>query len=429
MKKLFLFAFIVCLIGIFYSPVFAQEVQNKLNRYVTSQLTDEDKTDAITSTSLEEDETDEMTLEQLKKALQKLANSNGDLPEISKDLSGYITGNALSSATGEINAWEKRRSELYKYVQSSNWITGKDISDGDRAFRETLSTIAVGLIKQLARKWGCDLMFDRMEEKSNNAYENSEDIQVAAATVAANLNDALHSDDHTVNTLYIDIQHNAFNILGMSFTDFKKVSTQYPEVKFLFEDMYTFFKWRYELRDKNNSYKLNENNINVKFRLSSTTNSFFAFWELANIAKSTMRHAADNKDNDLTNLTVSAERDNMEIFENYARQALYFGRIWNGMQRYAVKRGVLPENLNPERGARKKTIKRAIKSSFKDLNNEQVANVLDEVRNYYVSAREVSENYWSNWVKKQKNNKVQANLEEMLEQIQQITDNLTIEEK
>ncbi|MCR5504184.1 MAG: hypothetical protein K6E94_01200 [Elusimicrobiaceae bacterium] len=215
----------------------------------------------------------------------------------------------------------------------------------------------------------------------------------------------------------------------MSFTDFKKVTEQYPEVKFLFEDMYTFFKWRYELRDKNNSYKLNENNINVKFRLSASTNSFFAFWELANIAKSTMRHAADNKDNDLTNLTVSAERDNMEIFENYARQALYFGRIWNGMQRYAVKKGAIPENLNPKRGARKKAIKRAIKSSFKDLNNEQIANVLDEVRNYYVSARKVSESYWSNWVKKQKNNKVQANLDKMLEQIQQITDNLTIEEK
>ncbi|MCR5504183.1 MAG: hypothetical protein K6E94_01195 [Elusimicrobiaceae bacterium] len=148
MKKLFLFAFIACLTGIFYSPVFAQEVQNKLNRYVTSQLTDNDKKVAITSTSLEEgDEIDTMTLEQLKEELQKLANSNGDLPEISKDLSGYITGNALSSATGEINAWEKRRSELYKYVQSSNWITGKDISDGDRAFKETLSTIAVGLIK------------------------------------------------------------------------------------------------------------------------------------------------------------------------------------------------------------------------------------------------------------------------------------------
>lgn len=175
---------------------------------------------------------------------------------------------------------------------------------------------------------------------------------------------------------------------------------------FLFEDMYTFFKWRYDLRNASAAYALNENNIDVEFHLASTTNSFFAFWELANIAKSEMRNASNNAENDLSTLSVAGERDAMKLFESYARQALYFGRIWNGMQRYAVERGLLPKDLDPKRGARKCVIKRSIKESFDKLNNEEVLAVLNDVRNYYTEARNISERYWKEWVSKQDEEKL-----------------------
>ncbi len=427
MKKFFLIAFIVCFMTIFNNPVFAQEIQNQLSRYVTSQLNNSDKED-INDLSIEED-TSNQSYEELKSALQRIIDSKSyENPEIAKDLSGYITESAKFSSTGKLDSWEQKRSELFKYVQDSNWRTGKNISKADKAFSDTLKEIAYGLIKDTARVIGWDRLFDLLEQESINKYENNESVQVAIATVESNISDAIHSGEHTINELYIDIQHNAFTLLGLNHVDFNKVSAQYPEVKFLFEDMYTFFKWRYDLRNANTSYQLNENNIDVKFHLASVTNSFFAFWELANIAKSEMRNAADKEENNLNTLSVTAERDNMKYFEMYARQALYFGRIWNGMQRYAVNRGILPENLNPERGAGKNYIKENIKESFDKLNNDQVSSTLDDIRNYYDQARTISEKYWKDWAKKQDEAKVRDHLKQLLEQVEQITDTLNIKQ-
>lgn len=430
MKNLFIAVTTICLAGILAAPAPAQDLQNQLNRYVTSQLSDDEK--ASFAQSSEEKMPEDAIYREIESMLRSLLETNTcPLPEVAQDLTQYIKEEAFFSATGQLNGWEQKRSELYRYIQNSNWRTGKNISNADRAFRETLQTIFFGLFKQLAQLCGWDRLLDRLEQEAINRYENNEEIQIAIATVAANISDATHEENHTVNDLYNDIQHNAFTLLTINSVDFNKLTAAYPEVKFLFDDMYTFFKWRYDLRNTDESYKLNENNIHVEFRLAASTNSFFAFWELANIAKAEMRNAAENSENrgnNLITLTVSDERDNMRLFETYANEALYFGRVWNGMQEYAVKRGILPENLDPKRGARKNSIKKSIENSFNGLSNEQILSILDNVRNYYASAREISENYWNEWATRQNEQQIQEYLQGLLQKIEQAADSLSTQQ-
>ena len=426
MKKLFIANFIVLLIVILSVPVFAQNIQNQLNRYVSLKLNDVEKEDI---TKLDDEEQENLTYEEIKSILESIIDQNTcQISEVAQDLSDYINENALFSATGKSNEWEERRSELYHYVQSSDWRTKKDISDADRAFRETLNTIAFGFVKETAQLCGWDRILDRLEQEAINKYENNESIQNAIASVAATINDAINNEDNTTDVLYIKVQHNAFNLLTMSYVDFNKLIKKYPEVEFLFEDMYTFFKWRYELRTAEPSYKLNENNINVEFRLPTSTNSFFAFWELANIAKAEIKNAIANNNDSLITLSVSDERDNMKFFDTYAKQALYFGQIWNGMQRYAAKKGIIPEVLNPKRAARKVSIKKAINDSFSELSDEQILSVLDEIRSHYISARSISEHYWQKWASvkltERKNKQFEAHFEKIFQQIQKTADTL-----
>ncbi len=418
MKKILITVFI-CLITLSI-PTLAQDVQNKLDRYVNSQLTTTEQSEITTLP--EEQLQANLTIEEIRTVLEEIVNSGEcTVPDIVQDLNDYIIEESAFSAVGDSNLWEKKRSELYRYIQSSNWHTGKNISDADRAFIQTLKTIAFGLIKEAAQLCGWDRILDRLEQESINKYENSEQIQYAVATVKANINDALNDDDHAIETLYTAVQHNAFTLLTINYIDYKKLSNAFPEVKFLFEDLYTFFKWRYDLRNNDASYKLNEDNINVKFRQAAATNSFFAFWELANIAKAEMRKAVENEDDNLTVLTVSDERDNMEFFEAYAKQALYFGRIWNGMQRYVVKKNFLPKTLNPKRGACKSIIEKDINKSLDPLNKEQLLNVLNDVRINYNAARSVAEKYWNNWASvnltEQKKLQIQKQLHKLLQQI------------
>ena len=424
MKKIFTVAFITFTIGLLPNIIFAQNSQEQITRYVTSRLNDNDKQN-IGQTSNEE--TQDFNYEEVKSLLQSIIDTqNYPAPEVAQNLSYYITEKAISAATGEMSEWEKKRSELYDYIKSSNWRTGKDISDADREFRETLNTIFFGLIEEAARAYGYDRLLDRLEEETMNKQDNNESIQVAIATVENNIGNIFSEEEYTTKSLYIDIQHNAFVLLGISDIDYKKLIKEFPEVKFLFDDMYTFFKWRYELRNSNAAYKLNENNINVSFRTAAATNSFFAFWELANIAKSEMKIAADTQKENLNTLTVSEERDNIKFFDTYAKQALYFGRIWNQMQYYAVKKGILPESLDPKRKGNKFSIKKEVKNSFQDLDNDQILTVLNNVRTYYVNAREISETYWNKWVTKQKNLQMQNSWENLLQQIQQTTANDTL---
>lgn len=424
MKKIFIASFVACAIGLLPNTVLAQNLQEQITRYVTSKLNENDKQTVAKS---DYEETQDFDYNEVKNLLQSIMNQQtSPSPEVVQDLSSYITEKAVSSATGEISEWEKKRSELYNYLKSSNWLTGKNISDADREFRETLKTMFFGLIEEAAKAYGYDLLLDRLEQEAMNKQDNNEAIQVAIATVENNIDNVFSEEDYTTNSLYIAIQHNAFVLLGISDIEYQKLIKEFPEVKFLFDDMYTFFKWRYELRNSNSAYKLNEDNINVSFRTAAATNSFFAFWELANIAKTEMRIAADAQKDNLNSLTVSEERDNIKFFNAYAKQALYFGRIWNNMQHYAVKKEILPKSLDPKRRGNKHSIKKEVKNSFKDLDNDQILSVLNEVRNYYAKAREISEDYWNKWVAKQKNLQMQNSWENLLQQIQQTTTNDTL---
>ncbi|MBR4592837.1 MAG: hypothetical protein IKO35_06485 [Elusimicrobiaceae bacterium] len=418
MKKLFLTAGLACLMGLVTSPVFAQNAQSQLNRYVTSQLTADEK---ATIAQLPSESEAELSEEEIRSILEKIISDNAcPWPEVAQDLTNYITESAVFGATGQLTDWELKRSELYSYVQSSNWRTGKNISDADRSFRKTLRTIAFGLVKEAAQLCGWDRILDRLEQEAINKYENNETIQNTVAAVTANISDAVNSEDHTIESLYKDVQHNAFTLLSLNHVDYQKLKKAYPEVEYLFEDLYTFFKWRYELREADSSYKLNENNINVEFRLASSTNSFFAFWELANVAKSEMKNAVSNNSSTLTTLTVSDERDNMQLLASRAKQALYFGRVWNGMERYAVKRNILPKTLDPEHGARKASIKKAIKISFDPLSDEEILNILTDIRSHYASARSISEKHWGKWASEklaqQKRRQIQKKLKALLQQ-------------
>ena len=424
MKKIFIATLIAGIAGLLPNTGFSQNLQEQINRYVTSQLTEKETQEVPQA---DNEKTQDVNYEEIRALLQSLIDTQTcPSPEVMQNLTYYITEKALSSATGEVSEWEKKRSELYRYIRSSNWLTGKDISEADREFRETLNTMFFGLIKEAARACGYDRILDRLEEEAMNKEENNESIQVAIASVENNIANAFDEENHTVNVLYNEVQHNAFILLGISDVDYKRLITAFPEVKFLFEDMYTFFKWRYELRNTDPAYKLNENNIYVSFHTATSTNSFFGFWELANIAKLEIKAAASSNKEVQHTLTVAEERDNIQFFDAYAKQALYFGRIWNNMQHYAVKKEILPESLDPKWPGNRCAIKKAVNNSFKDLSDEQILDVLNNVRAYYVNAREISEPYWNNWLTQQKELQVRENLENLRQQIQQTIDNDTL---
>lgn len=424
MKKIFIAAFIACAVGLLPNTGFSQNLPEQLNDYVTSQLTDKEKQNIPQP---DNEETEDLSYDEIRAILQSAIDSKTcPSPEVVQNLSRYITEKAISSATGDVSDWEKRRSELYEYVKTSNWITGRNISEADMEFCKTLNTIFFGLIKEAARACGYDRILDRLEQESMNKQDHNEAIQVAIAAVENNIKSIFAEENNITNILYNEVQHNPFILLGMTYMDYQKLIKDYPEVKFLFEDMYTFFKWRYELRNSNAAYKLNENNIYISFNTAVSTNSFFAFWELANIAKVEMRIATEGEKDVQNTLTVSEERDNIKVFDAYAKQALYFGRIWNNMQHYAVKKEILPKTLDPKRSGNKPVIKKAVESSFQNLSNEQILEALNDVRSYYANAREVSEVYWNKWLTKQKDLQAKESLENLRQQIEQTIVNDTL---
>ena len=321
--------FIACLLA---TPIFAKTATRSLSDYVkgqvkTTQLTNPDNTPV-------EPEPDEELAIPSQQELEKMV-SKADrcfLSPHQQDLSDYIAELGLETATGKASPWEKRRAQLYQYVQSSDWHTGKNISDADRSLVETLKTIAFGLIKEVLSLCGWDMFLDRIEQQAINAYENNEQIQYATQMIEADISDALTSEKHTLDELYIKVQHNAFNLLTMNSVDFKKLIKTYPEIEYLFDDLYIFFKWRYDLRTFDPAYKLNENNINVKFRKATRTNSFFAWWELSNMARTEIRNSVEAGKDKPTTFDIADERDSMDFFKTFATRGLYFGRIWNGMQ-------------------------------------------------------------------------------------------------
>jgi thermostable 8-oxoguanine DNA glycosylase len=135
-------------------------------------------------------------------------------------------------------------------------------------------------------------------------------------------------------------------------------------------------------------------------RRSSRTNSFLAWWELANIAKDAIRQSIEQDQNKASTESPTTERDNMEVYQSYGKRSLYFGRLWNGIQRYAVKgRQAMVAHMNPKRGAFKAKLKHAIEQDMANLSNEEVVAVLTDVRARYVNARIDTEAAWGTWVR------------------------------
>ena len=71
------------------------------------------------------------------------------------------------------------------------------------------------------------------------------------------------------------------------------------------------------------------------------------------------------------------------------------------MLRYAVKKGILPKETNPQRGAGKLSIAAYIKKDFDRLTNEEIEQTLLDIGSDYVQTRQASEQEWENWVEQQ----------------------------
>ena len=114
-------------------------------------------------------------------------------------------------------------------------------------------------------------------------------------------------------------------------------------------------------------------------------------------------------------MDVLNERDSMMLFKSFATRSLYFGRIWNGMQRYAVKHEALPQAANPKRGAQKANIIQTINNDLDLLSNQQIVQTLDRIRTDYNQTRKFSEEQWQKWLKN-----AQAQLQVQQENIKRI---------
>ena len=336
---------------------------------------------------------------------------NRKKPEPQEDLETYFADNELLSALGTSDDFDKHQDELAFYILNSDWRTHKGMSQGDKA-------ITLGLVKlaQAFLGWMNLGVLDTIEssiiDKTNNQTGG---LANESSAIAASVFESASSENHDVDQLYVKIQNNAFNVVLLSRVDFEKMIKKYPEVAFLFEDLYTFFRWRYEMRSRDEKYRLNENNIYHVMNSATRINSFLGWWELANVAKWFMANtiAEENPDDGLfpfTMKTFEEERNNLKVdYRPSARDARYFGRVWNCMQRYAAKNRhmetLLPDQeakgvgtvLSPIRGF-KPSVRRSVYKALDPLSDKEVFDSLKAVRYQYVTMRARSEIIWRNFV-------------------------------
>ncbi len=335
--------------------------------------------------------------------------------EPKEDLEAYFDDNELVSATGMLSEFNRKQQELAFYIKNSDWRTWKNLSKRDRAFITNL--ISMG---KLALAWadlaGLDGVMDSFESWANDRDDNQYSSAKEAFSVANDIVEAIYGEDHIVDDIYTRIQHNAFFVVLINAEDFKRVATKYPEVAYLFDDLYTYFRWRYELRVRDSDYALNEDNINVVFRTATRINSFLGWWELANVAKSEMALAASNPDDNtalvpFTSRNREEERYNIRgIYGSRARSARYFGRVWNNMQDYAAKERKMMDisaDEEAERGidsvpspvrGRKCSVRKEVFNSLESLSDQEVYQAFTDMRNHYVDVRIRSERVWQQYM-------------------------------
>ena len=350
---------------------------------------------------------------------QKPAPAEGKVAPFA-DLKTYFDNNEQLSATGILSDFDRKQQELAAYIRNSNWRTKKGLSKSDRAFVSGL--VEMG---KFALMWTAAIGFDGLLDAMESNYESDNDwnasLSVGEDSVASltDMLEAVCDEDLSVDKLYAKIQHNAFYLVIIDGESFKQVASKYPEVAYLFEDLYTFFRWRYELRSRVSGYGLNEDNINVTFRAATSINSFIGWWELANVAKSEMALAVANPD-DYTALIPFSVRSGMEertnireLYKPRARRARYYGRVWNNIQDYAAKKRhmeKISEQEKSERGinsvakpvrGRRPSVRKAVFNTLAPLSDREVYQTLTDMRQHYVEVRVRSERVWQQYMQEQ----------------------------
>lgn len=383
----------------------------EISRYFDSNLSAQGKT----SITLQPQDPDKK-----KKVLKDAEPAKDDKKKVDPqlDLESYFDDNEEVSARGVILSFNTKQQELAAYIRNSDWRTKKGLSKSDRAF--VISLIELG---KFALMWtdivGLDGVLDSLESAVNDKDDNQYAAAKAAFTETFNMLEAMDGEDLSVDKLYAKIQHNAFYLVIIDGESFKKVSAKYPEVAYLFDDLYTFFRWRYEMRARVPGYELNEDNINVIFRTATYINSFLGWWELANVAKTEMALAVAHQDDassliPFTTRSREEERNNTRaIFQPRARSARYYGRVWNNMQDYAaqkrhmanisgqeeIERGI-DSVVKPVRG-RKPSVRRSVFKALEPLSDKEVYQALTDMRKHYVEVRVRSERVWQQYMQEQ----------------------------
>ena len=301
-----------------------------------------------------------------------------------QDIQDYIDEKTEYEISGNLSDYERKRNILKnEYLRESRWLTGQGYTEFDAELRRVLKTIFGGLLEYVCELLGLDGLKDdvlqgRMTEEDTNDF-----IQEVEKSAVSALEDLFTANNQSTDTLYTKIQNNAFELLELDHRDFCRVVKEYPEVGFLFDDMYIFFQWRYSLRTYKPIYKNNENNIDATMRPSAHQSSFLAWWELASRAKESFRQTVQE---DAENLTMKEIR--WEDLRADNKDILKYGRYWNGIQHYAVLKHALPVQLKPKESVGGKfSIGIPIIRKYRKLPPAQILEDLTKIRASYVSAR------------------------------------------
>ena len=394
------------------------QLTNRFEQYFSGNLSREAQAVIAREGSDNDNESDTISLEQMKQEfdqairadMQDQQNQQQQVkkPEPQEDLETYFLDNEILSALGEITTFDQRQKYLACYIARSNFRTGKGLSEGDHA-------VVLGFIKlaQAILSWFNIPALDLLEGNILDKVDSKQGLAKESMAVANNILEASKSENHAVDYLYKQIQHNAFFILLLNQTDFKKVLVKYPEVGFLFEDLYTFFSWRYEMCKRDDKYCSNEDQIHNEMSNAIHINSFLGWWEIANEAKEEMAESVQDTEetglDPFTPYTAALESRNMvAIYRPHRNNARYFGRIWNNMQKYAGKeRGM--QNMTKEEAEAKglgtvpvpvrgflPSVRRFVYDSLKNLTDQEVYQSLLSIRKEYVTMRARSEKVWKN---------------------------------
>ena len=323
--------------------------------------------------------------------------------------------------------WEKLRNELDHYVADSYWITWKWESVGDVQMALAITRLGFIPVRIATAVFGASSLSDGLEDWITKIILKERGTKLFAL-----------SPSHKMESLYVRIQYNAFNLLRISTEDYFDLIKEYPEVEYLFDDLYTFFKWRSHLHgyyaeyaattnkdlakvyetyseatDNNesfysyllknadkkilaeylqapNDYRYNEYFLYKIFQRAVRRNSFLAWERLSRIAKQQMLQAIEKKAALLTTQTAEQEEISLQDYAFQAYNALEDGRKWNGYQRYAAwHNNALPLAMNPRLGAGI-ALRKEIEKKMKGKSKENIRKAFEEKRMDYLQSRETN---------------------------------------